>query len=72
MLPEIKATPGVVGVRNLVNRQTGQGRVATVWSDDGSRANYMASLPQRQARAESRGINFTGDMSLEILYAAMS
>jgi heme-degrading monooxygenase HmoA len=71
VLPEIKSAPGILAVRNLINRQTGQGRVATVWADEESRSGYVAGNESRQARAESRGITFTGDMSLEILLAAM-
>jgi hypothetical protein len=36
VLPEIKATPGFVAVRQLINRSTGEGRVGTVCADQAS------------------------------------
>lgn len=71
VLPEIKSAPGALGVRLLADRDTGQCRVGTVWTDQEARDGFMAGTAERQARAESRGVRFTGDTSLEILYAAM-
>ncbi len=71
VLPEIRTAPGVLGVRLMANRDTGQCRVGTIWTDREARDGFMAGMAERQARAESRGVRFTGDVSLEVLYAAM-
>jgi hypothetical protein len=32
VLPRMKAQPGFCAVRNMINRQTGEGMVGTVWA----------------------------------------
>lgn len=71
VLPEITAAPGALGVRLMANRETGECRVGTIWTDRQTRDGFMAGMADRQAKAESRGVRFTGDTSLEILHAAM-
>jgi len=34
VLPQIKANPGFRAAREMINRQTGEGMVGTVWTDD--------------------------------------
>jgi hypothetical protein len=36
VLPDIEATPGFLGVSLLIKRQSGEGRVGTVWADESS------------------------------------
>ena len=43
-----------------------------MWTDEESRAGFVAGNAQRQVLAENRGMTFTGDMSLEILYASVT
>lgn len=62
VLPRIKATPGFRAVRVLMNRETGQGMVGTVWADrDAMRAADADSRARRQ-EATARGIQF-GEVS---------
>ena len=71
VLPEIKATPGFVGVRQLINRSTGQGRVSTLWADDDSLKVAVAKADQRRSMARDRGVEFGDDEVLEVLFTAM-
>ena len=70
VLPEMKATPGFLGCRNLINRATGTGRVGTVWADEEALRGALANADQRRARAVDRGIEFGDDQVLEVLFAS--
>lgn len=72
MLPVMKASPGILGIRFLINPKTGQGRVGTVWSDEETRAAFLQGTEGFRAIAGEQGVEFTGDTSTEILYASMS
>ena len=66
-LPEMVATPGVQAVRNLINRETGQGIVGVVFSDqDALMAAAGAAVARREA-ATSMGITFESISIREIL-----
>lgn len=71
VVPDMKATPGFRGVRLLVDRATGEGRVGTVWADDASLAGALAKAEERRAIAADRGVEFGEDRVLEVLFAAM-
>jgi heme-degrading monooxygenase HmoA len=71
ILPQIKGTPGFLGVRHLINRSTGEGRVGTLWADDDSLAASQANLEQFRAGAAGRGVEFGEDRVLEILLTSM-
>ena len=45
MAPRMKASPGFRGMRNMVNRSTGEGMVGTVWSDAGTRESGQLTRP---------------------------
>jgi hypothetical protein len=70
VLPDIKSTPGFLAVRQLINRQTGEGRVGTVWADEPSLKAALQKAEQRRSLGTSRGIEFGEDLELEILYQA--
>ena len=70
VLPDIKSTPGFLAVRQLINRQTGEGRVGTVWADEPSLKAALQKAEQRRSLGTSRGIEFGEDLQLEILYRA--
>jgi len=70
VLPEMKAAPGFIGCRNLINRSTGEGRVGTVWTDEESLNRQLADAEPRRARAAERGVEFGADQVLEVLLAA--
>lgn len=68
--PEIKSAPGFLGLRQLINRSTGEGRVGTVWVDQESLDNALAASAQRRAAANDRGVEFGEDELLEVLVAS--
>ena len=71
VLPEIKATGGFMSVRQLMNRETGEGRVGTVWADATSLEVARAKSEQRRSMAAQRGVEFGDDMVLELVLAAV-
>jgi heme-degrading monooxygenase HmoA len=56
VLPELKATPGFVAVRNMVNRSTGEGMVGTIWADEDSMQASESTAEERRRRALTRGV----------------
>jgi len=54
ILPEIKATAGFRGVRQLINRETGNAIVGTLWDDAAAMDKAAAEAEQRQAQAAGR------------------
>jgi heme-degrading monooxygenase HmoA len=57
VLPEIKSIPGFRAVRNMINRQTGEGMVGSVWADKASMvAAAEAGEARRQQAAQRRVI----------------
>lgn len=70
VLPDMKATPGFQGVRQLINRQTGEGRVGTLWASEEALAGSLARAEERRASAAGRGVRFGDDRTLDVLYAA--
>jgi hypothetical protein len=70
VLPDIKATPGLVSVRQMINRQSGEGRVGTVWADEPSLQTAIQKAEQRRPLAASRGVEFGDDVVLEVLFRA--
>jgi heme-degrading monooxygenase HmoA len=67
VLPEIKSTPGFLGVRTLIDRRTGEGRVGSLWADEDARQGAIERAEQRRAAVEARGIELGDDMKLEVL-----
>jgi hypothetical protein len=71
VLPAMLKTPGVRTARNLIDRATGEGRVAVVYDDQ---AALQASEPARQERmaaARQRGVEFGDALILEVLYSKL-
>lgn len=71
VVPDMKATPGFLGVRQLINRETGEGRVGTLWADDTSLDASLARGEERRAMAAERGVQFGEEHRFEVLFAAM-
>lgn len=67
VVPEMKSSPGFRGVRHLIDRKTGEGRVGTLWADDESLAAALAASEQRRGRAADRGVEFGDEQVLEVL-----
>ncbi|MBV9661506.1 MAG: hypothetical protein JO337_10140 [Acidimicrobiales bacterium] len=71
VVPEMKKAKGFLAVRNMINRDTGGGRVGTLWADDESVQAWMARTEERRAIAREHGVEFGQDRLLEVLLAAM-
>jgi heme-degrading monooxygenase HmoA len=56
VLPEMKAEAGFLGVRNLINRSTGEGVVGTIWADEDSMQAQEGRAEERRQRALARGV----------------
>lgn len=71
VIPEMKAAPGFLGFRHLIDRSSGEGRVGTLWADDETLQAALARSEERRAMAGERGVEFGEDKQLEVLFAAM-
>jgi len=69
VLPQFKAQPGFCAVRNMINRQTGEGMVGTVWTDKASVDAAAEAAEARRPQAEQRGVTFGEQRKLEIVFA---
>jgi len=66
--PQITAAPGFRTLRNMINPQTGDGLVGTVWDDQQAMQAAAEADKARRAEATGRGVTF-GDISYrEILF----
>ena len=71
VLPQIKASPGFVAVRNMINRSTGDGIVGTVWVDAASMDAAAEAAQQRQAQAAGR-VSFGDQSKREVLFVELA
>ena len=71
VLPQIKATPGFLGVRQLIDRATGEGRVGTLWADDEAMEGSVRRSEERRAEVAERGVRLGEQEVLEVLFASM-
>jgi heme-degrading monooxygenase HmoA len=71
VVPDMKARPGFLAVRHLIDRNTGEGRVGSLWTDEASLAASLAQSEQRRAKAKDRGVQFGEGRVLEVLYSTM-
>lgn len=71
VVPEMRARPGFLAVRQLIDRSTGHGRAGSVWADEDSLSASLAQSGQRRALAKDRGVEFGEDRVLEVLFTAM-
>jgi heme-degrading monooxygenase HmoA len=69
VLPQIKANPGFCAVRNMINRQTGEGMVGTVWADKASMDAAAEAGEARRQQAAQRGVTFGEQSKREIVFA---
>jgi heme-degrading monooxygenase HmoA len=60
--PQITAAPGFRTLRNMINPQTGDGIVGTVWDDQQTMQAATEAAKPRRAEATTRGVTF-GDIS---------
>jgi heme-degrading monooxygenase HmoA len=71
IVPEIKSQPGFCGLRNMVDRATGRAVVGSAWENREGAERSLATLPERRARAEQRGVRFDETEIREILFAEL-
>jgi heme-degrading monooxygenase HmoA len=72
VLPAMMAGTGVRAVRNLLDRETGEGRVGSVYSDKSAMESTDGARAQRMSAARERGIEFGAESVLEVLFGQMS
>jgi heme-degrading monooxygenase HmoA len=65
--PQIKAAPGFRALRNMFNRQTGEGAVGVVWDDEAAMEAAAKMAMERRPQGEARGVNFVDTSYLEIV-----
>jgi heme-degrading monooxygenase HmoA len=70
VVPEMKARPGFLAVRQFIDRSTGHGRVGSLWEDQASLAASLAQSEQRWPVARSRGVEFGEGLVLDVLLTA--
>jgi heme-degrading monooxygenase HmoA len=66
-LPDMLATPGVLSIRNMVNRETGNAIVGVVWANHDALAAGAGAAASRRAAAAERGIEFDDVSIREVL-----
>jgi len=69
VLPQITAGPGFCAVRNMINRQTGEGLVGTVWADKAAMDAAAEAGEARRRQAARRGVTFGEQSKREIVFA---
>jgi heme-degrading monooxygenase HmoA len=68
VLPRMKEQPGFQTVRQLINRETGQGAVGTVWADQKSMLAWAEEAKVRREEAgKARGIKFSEPSFREVV-----
>ena len=71
VVPTLRATPGFLAVRNMVDRATGEGGVGTIWTDEKSREAAEASAKERQQMAAERGLQLSPPSYRTVLLSHM-
>lgn len=67
VVPQIKAAPGFRTLRDMMNPQTGEGIVGTVWDDEQSMQAAAQMAMARRPEGEARGVNFGATSYREII-----
>ncbi len=71
IVPRIAAGSGFMALRSMINRQTGEGLVGTVWEDEGSRKTAFDEALARRPEGAARGVTFGETSFREILLAEL-
>lgn len=69
--PTITASPGFQGLRNMIDRSTGEGLVGSAWSDAAARDQAAHDAMARRDQAAERGVTLGQPSLREILFADM-
>lgn len=67
--PQIAANPGFCALRNMINAQTGEGIVGTLWEDEQSMQGAAEAAMARRPEAVSRGVSLGEPSYREIVFA---
>jgi heme-degrading monooxygenase HmoA len=68
VLPQITASPGFCAVRNMINRQTGEGVAGTVWADRAAADAAVEIDDARRQQAAQRGVILGEQSKREIVF----
>ncbi len=71
VLPQIKAAPGFRAMRNMLNRQTGEGIVGSIWDDEQSMQAAAEQAMARRPEGTARGVTFGETSYREIILTDM-
>jgi len=71
VLPQIKKAPGFRTLRNMINPETGQGLVGTIWDDEETMRAAAEAAMARRPEANARGVNFGETSYREIIFFDM-
>jgi heme-degrading monooxygenase HmoA len=66
--PQIAASPGFRALRNMINPETGDGLVGTVWDDEQAMRAASDEAMARRAEATSRGVTFVDTSYRQLIF----
>jgi len=69
--PQISALPGFCSLRNMVDRKAGRAVVGSVFEEKQSADAALATIPERRAASEERGVTFEEIGQREILFGEL-
>ena len=68
ILPEVIGYPGFRSMRNLINPETGEGMVTSIWDDEKSREAALEVAQGRRDEAAARGVTFGERILGEVVF----
>ena len=68
VVPQVSAAPGFRSLRNLINPETGEGLVSSIWDDEQSLKAALEATEERRAAAASRGVTFGERILAELVF----
>jgi heme-degrading monooxygenase HmoA len=68
ILPEVIGYPGFRSMRNLINPETGEGMVSSIWDDEKSRDAALEAAQARRDEAAARGVTFGERILGEVVF----
>jgi heme-degrading monooxygenase HmoA len=71
VLPEIKAGAGFCAVRQMINRQTGEGMVGTVWADQAAMEAAAEAAEARRPQAARQRVTFGEQSKRELVFVEL-
>lgn len=71
VVPQMKAQHGCLAIRHMIDRQSGEGIVGTIWADAASMQAAADEGDKRRHVAESRGVMFGEQSRREVVFVDM-